>query len=108
MADINLKQFDLEPPATISLVNAVGAALDLTSAVSVSFRMMDVLTHVELFMRPATVDDPASGQIMYDWQARDTGVVGAYYGEFVVEWTAGRPQSYPRDGYITIAVDFQV
>ena len=105
MADFTFKQGDLEPSLAVSLVGATGFPVDVSAATDVRFRMGNTLTRVELFSRIVTIEDPVTGQLVYDWQAGDTDVPGVYYGEFVVNWALGRPQTYPESGYLVIAIE---
>jgi hypothetical protein len=104
-ADIVMKQGDLEPPISVSLTDSTGSVVSVVTAESVKFRMSPTSTLVELFSRAATIEDAASGLFSYRWQVGDTDVSGAYYGEFVVSWPAGRTQTFPTSGYITIAIE---
>ncbi len=105
MADYTLKQGDLEPAVTGFLIDSTGLPVNVATATSVTFRMMSVLTHTEAFSRPATVDDAVGGELSYAWQAGDTDLAGVYYAEFVVTWPSARPQTYPPDGYLTVAIN---
>lgn len=101
---LTLKEGDLEPPLSVPLVDATGVAVDLTLAQSVAFRMALTLDRVEIFSRPALVDDAASGVVSYAWQTGDV-VPGVYYGEFAVTWPGNRVETYPQTGYLVIAVE---
>jgi hypothetical protein len=103
-ADILMKQGDLQPPLSVSLTDDTGNVVDVTTALSVKFRMAPSITHVELFSRDATIDDGANGQFSYLWQAGDTDTAGTFYGEFVVTWSTG-PQTFPVSGYLTIVIE---
>lgn len=105
MADFELKQGDLEPPVSITLVDSTGAAVDVTTAVSIKFKLAPVNTRVEMFSRDATIDLAAGGQFSYIWQAGDTAIPDVYYGEFTIEWPGPRDQTFPSAGYLTIAIE---
>lgn len=105
VTSLQLKQGDLEPPATASIMDVTGAAVDLTTATGVQFRLSDTLTRTEVFVRSAAVDDANSGQVSYHWQAGDTDLSGVYYAEFVVTWPGARSQTYPADGYLVVDVE---
>ena len=103
MADFIIKQGDLEPELSVTLIGADGAPADLTTASSVRLRFATT-AGVELWVREAEVVDAPTGRVAYAWQAGDTDVAGSFYAEFVVDW-AGRPQTYPPSGYLLIVVE---
>ncbi|MBL4768204.1 MAG: hypothetical protein JKY94_10890 [Rhodobacteraceae bacterium] len=51
-----------------------------------------------------TIVDAENGKVKYSWLNGDTDTAGKFLGEF--EWTAsdGKRSTYPRDGYVPIAI----
>ena len=105
MADITLKAGDLEPPITATITGSDGAGVNLSTATSVAFRIMNAMTGIEVFSRACTVDNAATGLVHYDWVSGDTDVYGLYLGEFVVTWPTARPQTYPSKSYLLISIE---
>jgi len=105
MSDCALKQGDLEPPLGITLIDTNNVPVDLTTALSVMFRMAPYDTRVEIFSHPTTIEDAEAGEFTYFWQQGDTDVPGVYYCEFVVEWPGPRDQTFPTIGYLVISIE---
>lgn len=103
VADVSLKQGDLEPTLSVTLVGVDGVVPPLVDAVGITFRLATT-AGVEIFARAANLDDAAGGVLSYLWQAGDTVTAGSYYGEFVVDWGSGRTQTYPPNDYLLIRV----
>lgn len=104
MADLTLKQGNLEPPLFATLKNIFGAVPPLATATSirVTFATTD---GVELWVRDAAIQNLALGQVVYLWQPGDTDVSGAYYAEVVVTWPTARPQTFPPSSYLLIVIE---
>jgi BppU N-terminal domain len=105
MADFTIKQGDLDPAIAATILDADGAVQNLTGA-TVTFRLATAaIPPVEVFSRDADIDDAALGLVAYTWQAGDTDTVGAYYAEFVINWSVGHTQTIPSQGYYLIAIE---
>jgi hypothetical protein len=104
-ADLTLKQGDLQPEARVLLTDDAGAAIDLSSAVSVDIRMINFSDEELVLDAPATIETPATaGQVSYAWQTGDTDTPGVYRVSWVVTWTNG-DQTFPAEGYLTIEIE---
>ncbi len=105
MADLAIKQGDLEPGIFATLLDSSGTPVVLGIDVeSVQLRFADQ-RRVELWVRDATIRDIDGGAVSYAWQTGDTDAPGLYYAEFVVTWTTARPQTYPPSGYLVIIIE---
>ena len=103
MTDLTYKQGDLEDAIVLRLADVTGATLgaaELRAADSVHLRFSSA-DRVQVFERAMTIAD--DGTVSYAWQVGDLDAVGTYLAEVVVTRSA-RPQTYPHDGYVTIAV----
>ena len=105
MADYTIKTGNLEPAVNVILKDASGNPVDLTDADGVTFRLSAKGASAGVFDRAATIDSPAtSGSVTYNWQAGDTDLAGKYLGEFTISWPTARPQTYPTNSFISIAI----
>lgn len=105
MADFDLKVGDLEPPVMVTLIDTTGVPVDLSTALSVVFKMAPTDTRVELFARAASIDSAPDGELSYIWQAGDTDIADVYYCEFTVAWPGPRDQTFPSEGYLTVSIE---
>lgn len=80
-------------------------AVDLTEATAVKFIMAQASggTGVAKVNSAAAIDDAANGIISYTWTTSDTSLEGTFNVEFEVTF-AGKPQTFPADGYLTIKI----
>lgn len=104
MADFTLKAHDRLPSIRATFTTA-GAAVDLTTATTVTF-IMKVKTGgaAAKVNAPATVVDPTSGIVRYDWAAGDTDTPGDYQAEWQVTWSSGQKQTFPTLTYHSISI----
>ena len=107
MSTFSIKQNDLVPAITATLMQAVGSAaatpIDLTTAVSVKFAMRDLAGGTAKVDAAATVVTPAAGTVRYQWVGTDTDTIGNYQAEWQISWAAGK-QTVPGAGYDTISI----
>jgi hypothetical protein len=50
------------------------------------------------------VDTASSGDVSYEWQSGDTDAIGTYYGEFVVTYSDGTVETFPKNGSYDIHI----
>lgn len=95
----HLKLGDLRPYLALQLVDAAGAAVNLTGATDVELKWTepDGTARVE----DMAVTTVAEGRVSYAWQAGDTAKVGRHSAEVVVTWPTAEPQSFPPQGYFS-------
>ena len=99
---VMIKRGDTRTAIRASLVEANGAAADLTGA-AVRFLAAD-LKGSPLVARAADVLDATRGTVLFAWEPPETDKAGTYRAEFEVAYPDGRTQTYPNDGYITIEI----
>lgn len=113
MADIELKQGDLGPPAVLTLTDSTGAAIDISSASALRVSMVRHSVNREPRFQDRTADSMQSGvspnfvnkgMIRYNWQAGDTGAPGDYLLEAEAVFS-GSEQTHPGRGYLTVRID---
>lgn len=81
---------DTLPVLTSSLMDADGAAIDLTGA-TVTFRMRAMESATLKVNAAATVDAPATaGKVRYAWQVADTDTPGGFFAEWRITYAAGQ------------------
>lgn len=102
----NIKQGDLLPSVEATLADANGAPINLTSAVSVNFRMWRQRPGESSYLidRAATVVSAVAGTVRFDWQAGDTTPIGTFSADFLVMWPSSKPQTIPTVGNLVVNV----
>jgi hypothetical protein len=104
-ATFNIRQGDLLPVIEAACVQGNGAALDLTTATGVTFRMWRRASPSTLKVEGvAQVVDGPNGVVRYLWAGTDTDAPGVYNAEFVVTFPGPKPQTLPTVGHITVNV----
>jgi hypothetical protein len=98
LSDFYIKRGDRGPSLQATLVDHSGNAINLTSASAVKFKMAQIVDAA------AVVVSASAGTVRYDWALDDTRVAGTYNAEFEIEWSDGRKQTVPNDGYLTVEV----
>jgi hypothetical protein len=101
MADLTIKQGDTWPPL-VSTLEENGAAIDLTTAVSVTMRIKS--TGLTLSNLACSIDTPASGVVSYTWADGDTDVPGTYTVDFVIDWDDDKLQTAPNDSEKSLVI----
>lgn len=93
---------DLEPPFNPTLYDDNGTPYNLSTATSVKVtaKLPDGTSVFSL--RSATGN--SSGQVSYTWQAADVSSAKTLHVTVVVEWTAGRSQTFPEEQPFVIHV----
>lgn len=99
-----IKQDDLLPEPQVTLYDALGAVVDLTTAVSVQFLMRNADTLAVKVNAAATVVTPTAGVVKYVWAGTDTDTAGSYQAEWEVTWSGSRKQTFPTKGFDTVVV----
>lgn len=103
---VYLKAGDLAPKLELTLTDGrSGTAVDLTTAESVTLVMTDrsgtiVVDHLDM-----DVIDAAAGEIERDWLAGETDTPGVYRAEVEVTWPGPKPQTFPAQGHLTVAIE---
>lgn len=107
MSIFAIKQNDLVPAVTATLMQAVGTAaaapIDLTTATGVKFGMRNRATGVIKVDAVATIVSPAAGTVKYQWAGSDTDTVGEYDNEWQITWPAGK-QTVPGSGFDKVVI----
>jgi hypothetical protein len=102
----NIKQGDRRPylyavlgPVDMEIVDGeeepVVTGQNLTGA-TVTFNMKNDAGAVVITAGACVVDDAATGQVHYPWQATDTAVPGKYKGEFQAQY-GSESETFPND-----------
>jgi hypothetical protein len=104
MSTVYLKQGDRLPALRVQLLDANGAALDVTSA-TVTFRMRDARTKALKVAAGSTTkpNGGADGVVQYAWATGDTDIVGSFEAEFACAFS-GLVQTVPTNSYVTVVV----
>lgn len=104
----SIKNGDTAPAYVVDLqedVDTTPAAIDLTDATSVTFKMrLTGTTGAPAVTGAMTVTSAASGRVTYEWAAGDTDATGTYDVEFEILWSDGTIETVPNSGYATVIV----
>jgi hypothetical protein len=103
-----IKNGDTAPAYVVDLqddVDTTPAAINLTSATSVTLKMREHgTTGAPVLDEPMTITTAASGRCTYEWQTGDTDNTGTYDVEFEILWNDGTIETVPNDGYLTVEI----
>lgn len=103
-----LKRGDTAPALQVTLLDATGAAIDVTGA-TIAFHMK-LRQHAANNAVPLVVDgsvdlvDASNGVVSYQWGSSDTDETGDFVGEFVVTFADSTVRTVPSPGYIPIRI----
>jgi hypothetical protein len=109
MADVWIKNDDTAPVVRATLTDGQGTPADLNGA-TVRFIMRPIRDSMVVVSAAADNDqngtgtDGTLGYVSYTWQAGDTTEPGGYYAEFEVTYAGGEIETFPNDGYLTVAI----
>lgn len=104
MTPFPLKVGDLLPRYRAELTDAAGRPLDLTTAISVTFKMRPVGSSSTKISAPAVFIDRASGVVEYAWAGTDTDTAGDFDTLFLIVWPDG-PQTIPPSGFGLVRIE---
>lgn len=105
MREFHIKQGDRLPVLDATLKNKDGTPIDLTTAVSVGFRMWVKGASTFAVDAVASVEDAEAGEVRYSWADGDTDDIGRYLAEFVITFSGSRTQTVPTVGTFTVNVN---
>lgn len=96
MADFTITQGDARG-MTRTLKDADGAVVNLTSASSVKFTMVDsdTVATIKINKVACVIVTAASGLVRYDFTTTDSNTPGVYLGEFEVIFADGQVHHFP-------------
>src|SRR5689334_4269609 len=102
--DFTIKQDDQLPEILAVLKDDTDAEVNLTGILGVRFIMTNKTTNEVKVDAAASVLDAPNGLVKYSWEEVDTDEAGNYKGEFEVEFSDGRLETFPNDKYLNIKV----
>lgn len=101
------KRNDTGPPITIACLDG-NTPQNLTTATSAKFIMGTINAQGVATVKvqgAMTFDaDRTTGRVTYDWGVNDLNATGEYKAEVEITWANGDVQTFPSEGYLTIAV----
>jgi hypothetical protein len=100
--DITLKRGDTRTCIRAVLKNTAGVPVDLTGC-RVDFCMAP-LGRTAVIDRKAHIQDAATGEVWQVWAPGETDTAGVYRAEFQVQYSDGRKETFPNDGYISVRI----
>jgi hypothetical protein len=106
----SIKQNDTRPLFVVVLKDDFGepgeAPVNLTTAGGTAFFNMRAANAgaVKITRGTALVTNAAAGEVTYSWTATDTNTPGAFEAELEVQWTGGKVETFPNDGYWDVTV----
>lgn len=100
-----IKQGNLLPTLRAILRDPGGTPAPLAGAVGVFFSMKNEGTGaVTLYREPASIVNPATGEVEYAWKVGETDIAGSYNTEWVVVYPGPKPMTYPGDGFNSVVI----
>ena len=102
-ADFVIKQNDTSPDIKAILKDAEENAIDLWGA-TVKFHLSDYPGEKVIINSIATIEEAENGEVKYNWQSGDTETAGRYKAEFQVDFTNGRIETFPNQGFLEIEI----
>lgn len=93
---IQMVQNDAAPSRTFTFTRADGTAVDLTTAVSVTFDIYLPGTHTQTnaTVNTCLIQTPkTNGQVIYLWNTTDLPMAGVYNCKLVINWPNGLVES---------------
>lgn len=106
-----LKQGDTGPVLRKQMLDADGAAVDLTGATDVEFHMRPeggTTATVNAAADPDPDQGANTGYIEYQWVEADTATAGTFEAEFQATLADGTTITWPNRGYMLIVVEGQI
>ena len=88
-----IKQKSTWPPLEATLLQA-GEPIDLSDA-TVHFVLARASNVNKIYREAEIVGDATEGNVKFDWQEGDVEEAGVFYGEFHLDWGAGRKAIVP-------------
>jgi len=98
-----IKRNDTRPSFTATLVDATGAAVDLTGA-SVLFLMRNPRTRALKVSGAMVIVSEPLGQVRYDWAAGDTDKAAVYQVECQVTFGDSTIETFPNGSHHRLEV----
>jgi hypothetical protein len=102
-----IKRGDTAPTFDKRLREENGEPVNLTDFQEVDFHMRDDNYNTIVTAdtsNSVSVTLSSSGDVEYAWQSGDTDTLGSYKAEFVVTFSDGTTQSFPRRGMYSIEI----
>lgn len=99
-----IRQHDHGEAMTSTLLDADGAAVDLTGA-SVALCVAPAAGGARIVDDAAAeVTDAAAGKVSYTWKAADTEAPGTFFAQWKVTFADESVQSFPNDGFMAVRI----
>jgi hypothetical protein len=104
---IYIKEGDRRPVAT-TVLSRGSQIVDLTLAISVTFKMREESESHLTVDATAVITDAAAGEVEYRWDIGDTDQPGQYRAEWEVIWNDGTNETFPTLGFDPVLIDGSV
>tara|TARA_R100001198_G_scaffold49442_1_gene27537 strand:- start:3741 stop:4064 length:324 start_codon:yes stop_codon:yes gene_type:complete len=98
-----IKTNDTSPKLGVTLQDASGSVVDITSA-SARFHMKAVGATDLKVDQVASITNASGGKVQYNWSSIDTDTSGTYYGEIEITYNDGSVETFPNNDYFTIII----
>ncbi len=103
--DFKIKQGDTLPVIESLLTDSAGAAIDLTTATVVTFRMRTKDGGTLALAGSATILTPATaGRVRYTWNVADTLTPGEYEADWHITFSGGGTATFPNGSYLRVLI----
>lgn len=107
MASIfKIKRNDTLPTLDVKLKDSLTTYMNLNvSGLTVNFSMKEVETGIiQINSASASIIDPDTGSVQYQWVAGNTSTAGVYYGEFELLYEDGNRLTFPTDSSLIVNI----
>lgn len=106
MSDLrfHLKQGDQEPALQVIIYNPDTTPMNLSAVAGILFRMSKPGEAPTIAAGSTTGVDLVNGIVEYRWGPDDTDEAGEYRAEFIVTYTSGKEETFPKDTYLIVEI----
>jgi len=106
--DFHLKRNDLSPALKYQCQDEDNSPVDITQNNEVRFIMESLQGNIIVeddTSGSVTVVDSSEGIVKYEWQEGDTEKAGIFKAEWEVEYSDGKPETFPNYGKLIILIE---
>jgi|APHM01.1.fsa_nt_gi hypothetical protein len=107
MTEFTIKKGDTSPSLEATLINPDGSPAALSLAEDVEFHLgsiEDGKIVTDDTSGNVSILNEEKGKVQYNWTDNDTEKTGVFEAEFVVNFSNGKEQTYPNNGFIKVYV----
>lgn len=104
---ISVKKGALLPVVGAEITSeSTGDAIDISTASSATFILVNIMTGEIVLNEDATVSDATNGKLFYQWQSTETDTTGTYRGYFILIFDS-RPEYFPASNDEALIIEIE-